>query len=497
MTNDAAVAASSEPYTCRNLIGGSWRPSTGPMRALHSPHDGSLIGHVPMSTPSEVQEAARAAAAAFPAWRALTLKERSAPLFRWRELMLTHLDHLAALAASESGKTVAEARAGILKGIEVAEFALSLQNLDDGGSMEVSQGVTCQIQRRPLGVVAGITPFNFPAMVPLWMIPIALTVGNCFILKPSEKVPLTSQKMGEIFIAAGYPAGVFSVINGGKETVEALIDATEVAAVGFVGSTPAARAVYQRATSLGKRALALGGAKNPVIVVPDADPEFSVQGIVDSFTGCAGQRCMAASLLIAVGKVDHIIDAVVKRASSLKLGKDQQMGAIIDAAAKARITDIIGRAEKDGAKIILDGRRVTPPSGSAAGHWLAPTIIDHASPGMECATTEIFGPVLTIVRVPDLSAALALEATSAYGNAVSVFTTNGRVARTVTDHATSGMIGINIGVPVPREPFSFGGTKASKFGHGDITGRSALDFWTHLIKLTSKWSATAAQNWMS
>ena len=494
MTN---VAARAQPHTCRNLIGGQWRPSSGAMRELWSPHDGSLIGHVPMSTPSEVQEAARVAAEAFPAWRALTLKERSVPLFRWRELMLKNLDELSALAASESGKTVAEARAGILKGIEVAEFALSLQNLDSGGSMDVSQGVTCQIQRRPLGVVAGITPFNFPAMVPLWMIPIALTVGNCFILKPSEKVPLTSQKMGELFIAAGYPAGVFSIVNGGKETVEALIDCNEVAAVGFVGSTPAARAVYQRATNLGKRALALGGAKNPVILVPDADPEFSVQGIVDSFTGCAGQRCMAASLLIAVGNVDHVIAAIVKRAQSFKLGKDQNMGAIIDAAALTRITEIIGRAEKDGAKIILDGRRPTPPQGNSGGHWLAPTIIDHADPSMECATTEIFGPVLTIVRVPDLSAALAIEALSTYGNAVSVFTTSGRVARTVADQATSGMIGINIGVPVPREPFSFGGTKASKFGHGDITGKSSLDFWTHLVKLTSKWSSTAAQNWMS
>ncbi len=491
------VSARPHPHTCHNLIGGNWHPSSGGLRELLSPHDGSLIGHVPMSTAAEAQEAVRAAAQAFPAWRALTLKERTVPLFRWRELMLTHLAELSALAASESGKTVAEARAGILKGIEVAEFALSLQNLDSGGSMEVSQGVTCQMQRRPLGVVVGITPFNFPAMVPLWMIPIAMTVGNCFVLKPSEKVPLTSQKIGELFVAAGYPAGVFSIVNGGKDTVEALIDCKDVAAVGFVGSTPAARAVYQRATNLGKRALALGGAKNPVILVPDADPDLSVQGIVDSFTGCAGQRCMAASLLIAVGNVDHLISAVVKKAASLKLGKDQQMGAIIDAAAKTRINDIIGRAEHSGAKLILDGRKVTAPTGCNGGHWLAPTIIDHATPDMECATTEIFGPVLTIVRVPDLSTALALEAVSTYGNAVSVFTTNGRVARTVTEHATSGMIGINIGVPVPREPFSFGGTKSSKFGHGDITGKSSLDFWTHLVKLTSKWSGTAAQNWMS
>jgi len=482
---------------CRNLVGGQWQNSSGPQRQIISPHTGALIGHVPMSSVAEVAAVATAAAAAAPGWRRMTTKERSVPLFRWRELVLTNLDSLALTAASESGKTLAEARAGILKGVEVAEFALSLQNLDAGGAMEVSQGVTCQIQRQPLGVVAGIAPFNFPAMVPLWMIPIALTLGNCFILKPSEKVPLTSQRLGDLFIAAGYPAGVFSIINGAKETAETLISRPEVQAVGFVGSTPAALSVYKLATSLGKRALALGGAKNQVILVPDADPDFSVRGIVDSYTGCAGQRCMAASLLVAVGNVDDLISRIVKTSASLKLGRDHGMGALIDAAAKERILAIIDRAEKAGAKIILDGRKATPPAGCSGGHWLAPTIIDHAKPDMECATTEIFGPVLTIVRVPDLSAAIALEHASPFGNATSVFTSSGHVARTVIDQATSGMIGINIGVPVPREPFSFGGTKASKFGHGDITGESSLDFWSHLIKVTSKWSGTAASNWMS
>ncbi len=485
-----------ETITCKNLVGGKWLPSSGRFLEVKSPYTGAVIGKVPMSLATEVEDAVQRAHAAFAGWRRTPIKERCQHLFRFRQLMMENIDALSNRAAAEAGKTVAEAKAGIQKGLEVVEFALSLQNLDQGGAMEVSRGVTCQVSREPLGVVCGIVPFNFPAMVPLWMFPIAVAVGNCFILKPSEKVPLTSQMMGDLMMKAGFPEGVFSIVNGNVDAVHHLIDHKHVQAVAFVGSTPVAKSVYTRATSLGKRALALGGAKNHLLVVPDADADLTVKGVVDSFTGCAGQRCMAASLLVAVGDVDPLLEKITEAAKALVPGP--QLGAIIDRPALERIEGIIDRAAKAGAKLKVDGRGKKP--GDAAydkGTWLGPTVIDGATPEMECAKTEIFGPVLTIVRVKTLSEAMALENHNHYGNATSVFTTSGAVARYVSQNATNGMVGINIGVPVPREPFSFGGTKDSKFGQGDITGTSSLDFWTNLKKVTTKWAAEADHNWMS
>jgi len=332
-------------------------------------------------------------------------------------------------------------------------------------------------------------------MVPMWMFPIALALGNSFVLKPSEKVPLTASFLAEAMRDAGFPPGVFSLANGSREAVEALIDHPLVKAIGFVGSTPIARALYTRATALGKRALCLGGAKNHVILVPDADEGVTTRGVVDSFTGCAGQRCMAASLLLAVGDVDPLIEKIVARARALLPG--DCLGAIIDRAAHSRIAAIIGAAEKEGAKLILDGRTVPAPKGYENGYWLGPTIIDHAKEGMACVETEIFGPVLTIMRCSSLGDALAKEARSPFGNATSVFTTSGKVAHHVASTATSGMVGINIGVPVPREPFSFGGTKDSKFGQGDITGEGSLDLWSNQKKVTTKWSEQKDATWMS
>lgn len=482
-------------HVCRNFVGGQFIPSRGPSSQILSPYTNEPIGEVPESLPDEINQAVALAQDSVAVWGAMPLKERCGVLFRFRERALARLEELAHVVAGESGKTVAEAEAGVLKGLEVTEFALSLQNLDHGGVMTVSRGVTCQVQRMPLGVVAGIVPFNFPAMVPLWMIPIALAAGNAFILKPSEKVPLTAQLLAEILDQAGLPKGAFSVVNGGRAVAEALIDHPQVKAIGFVGSTPAARAVYQRATALGKRALALGGAKNLLLVTPDADPELTTKGVVDSFTGCAGQRCMAASLLVAVGDVEHLLEGIKKKAKELQCGRG--MGAIIDRHALARIEGIIERAAIRGLSLAVDGRGPKMPEALRAGNWLAPTIIDGASPQDECAQVEIFGPVLTIVRVASLSEAMRLEALSPFGNAVSVFTSKGAVARYVTEQATNGMVGINIGVPVPREPFSFGGTKASKFGAGDITGMSALDFWSDLKKITTKWVASSDHNWMS
>jgi malonate-semialdehyde dehydrogenase (acetylating)/methylmalonate-semialdehyde dehydrogenase len=485
------------PITCRNLVGGEWLlPTHAAMLDVRSPYTGGVIGRVPLSDAAAVAQAVAAAKAAAPAWRNTPLRERIARLQRFRSLLETHTDRIAHLAASEAGKTVAEARAGILKGLEVCDFALSLQNLDSGAAMEVSRGVTCEFRREPLGVVAGITPFNFPAMVPMWMFPIAVTVGNAFILKPSEKVPLTACALGELMMEAGFPPGVFSVVHGGKEAVEALLAHPDVPAIAFVGSSSVARRIYTEGSAHGKRVLALGGAKNHLIVVPDADPDFTPQAVVDSFTGCAGQRCMAASVLVAVGDVQRIIDEVVRRASKLELGPG--MGAIIDRASVQRLDTAIAKAQAEGARVLLDGRGLKPSGAEfSQGHWLGPTILDNVRPDMEAAQRELFGPVIAIVRVPTLSAALEVENASPYGNAASIFTTNGAVAQAVVEGSQAGMVGVNVGVPVPREPFSFGGIGESRFGHGDITGASGVEFWSLLKKVTRKWSARTDGSWMS
>jgi malonate-semialdehyde dehydrogenase (acetylating)/methylmalonate-semialdehyde dehydrogenase len=493
---DALVRMPDAPISGANLRGGAWhQPAAGARIEVRSPYNGELLGSVPDSDAAEVAAIVAAAQQAAPAWAATPIKERTVPLFRFRELVLQRLEDLAHSAARECGKTVSEARAGVQKGVEVVEYALSLQNLDAGGSLEVSRGVRCEVRREPLGVVAGITPFNFPAMVPMWMFPIAVALGNAFILKPSEKVPLTSLLLGELMLEAGFPPGVFSLVHGRAATVEALIDHRDVAAYGFVGSSKVAQRVYARAAQHGKRMLALGGAKNTMILAPDAAPELAVSGILASFTGCAGQRCMAGSLLVAVGDCDALLDAIADAARAMRIGPD--MGAIIDGAALARLESAIARGVSDGARLRVDGRRPTAPNGYEGGNWLAPTVLDHVPASSFCAKEELFGPVLSIVRVPNLNAALEIDHASPYGNATSVFTQSGAVARTVSDNARSGMIGVNVGVPVPREPFSFGGTKSSRFGHGDITGSGGVELWTQLKKITSKWGPATDGSWMS
>ena len=488
---DFPQAASS----CANLVGGRFVRATGESSTLRSPYDGRVIGTVAMSTADDVDAAVRAAANAWPAWRATPVKERCQPLFRLRELLTTHLDELSNVVAAESGKTRQEARAGILRGIEVVEFASSLQNADAGETLAVSRGVSCEARREPLGVVAGITPFNFPAMVPLWMIPIAVTVGNAFVLKPSERVPLAACRLGELMVEAGYPPGIFSIVHGDKTSAEILVRHPGVVAVAFVGSTPAARSVYALATQQGKRALCLGGAKNVLIVAPDADEALTAKAVVDSFTGCAGQRCMAGSLLLAVGEGDRLITKIAESAGRLKLGAE--MGALIGRDARERLVGAIARAEADGARVLVDGRGATPPPGCEGGYWLGATVIDRARPEMKCAQSELFGPLLTAIRVDTLDEALAIEERLPYGNATSVFTQSGAVARVVAERASSAMVGVNVGVPVPRDPFSFGGSKDSKFGHGDITGRAAVDFWSNLKKITTKWVVQPDATWMS
>ena len=479
-------------------IGGKWVASPSSTEVI-SPYFGQAVGRVSLAGPQEVGNAVAEAREAGRAWAAVPLKERCSILFRFRDQLLANQDAIAHMAALESGKTIAEGRAGLFKGIEVLEYALSLQNLDAGGRMEVSRGVFCELRREPLGVVAGITPFNFPAMVPMWMIPIAIVVGNAFIWKPSDKTPLTSVLVARSAEAAGIPKGVLTLVQGGREAVEALVDHPDVAAVGFVGSSPVARALYTRASAHGKRALCLGGAKNHVLLMPDADPAVAVPGIMGSFTGCAGQRCMAASAMLAVGraesKVESMIQGVVDAAARIRLGED--MGAIITKESLDKLHAAIARAENEGARILLDGRKAKAPAGYEGGFWLGPTVLDQVKPQSQAACDELFGPVLSIIRAKDLSEAMAIENANPYGNACSVFTTNGAVPEEIIARARAGMIGVNIGVPVPREPFSFGGFYESRFGHGDITGEGGVQFWSQQKKITVKWALQKDQTWMS
>ncbi len=481
--------------SCSNFINGAWLKGTDGHLAVASPYTGQKIGEVSLPSSGQIREALIAAQSAQVEWGRTPLKERARVLFNFRNILLRDIDRIAHLKSAESGKTFEEGKAGLMKGIEVLEYALSLQNSDTGGKLEVSRGVFCEYRRMPLGVVVNITPFNFPAMVPLWTIPIALGLGNAYVWKPSEKTPLTSIEIVNALAEAGLPKGLMTVLHGGSETVNQIIEAPEVRAVGFVGSTKIARLVYTKATALGKRALCLGGAKNHIVLLPDATPELAGIGISDSFTGCAGQRCMAASVLLAVGNVDAHIGKIIERASSLKLGKD--MGALITRAQRDFLVEAINRAEKSGAKILLDGRREKAPPGFEGGYWLGPTILDHVEPGSEAQATELFGPVLSIVRCKDITHALSIQNTSEYGNACSVFTNSGALAERVIAGAKAGMVGVNVGVPVPREPFSFGGVAASKFGHGDITGDHALDFWSDVRKITVKWEKQNDSNWMS
>ena len=492
--------------TIDHWINGALVPSaSGRTSPVYNPATGEVQAEVGLASIAEVDLAVANAKETFATWRLTSLSKRSEIMFAFRQLLVENRAKIADLVSIEHGKVPSDAAGELARGLENIEFACGIPSLLKGGySEQVSGGVDVYSIKQPLGVVAGITPFNFPAMVPMWMYPIALALGNCFILKPSEKVPLTSQLIARLTKDAGFPPGVFSLLNGTREAVESLIDHEHVKAVGFVGSSPLALDVYRRATALGKRALCLGGAKNHLIVVPDADEAITVRGVLDSFTGCAGQRCMAASMMIAVGDADNLIEKICDAAVAHAAAVGTAMGAIIDKGALERIRRHVDDAEKSGAKIIVDGRNVKSPKTSTPlnqdftqGNWFGPTIIDHAKPDMACAREEIFGPVLTIVRVKTLAEALAIENANPFGNATSVFTTNGAVARHVADHATSGMIGINIGVPVPREPFSFGGTKISKYGQGDITGESSLDLWSNLKKVTTKWSLQSDASWMS
>lgn len=468
----------------RNSIGAAPATYPGEHVPLISPLDGSVLSQVPRSGAADVDAAVRAAAAAFPSWAARTMKQRAQVAYRYRELLLRDSDKLAQLIHEENGKTLDEGRAEVVRAVEVTEFACSLPQLAAGEVLEVSPGVECRVDRVPLGVVASIAPFNFPVMVPHWTIPIALTLGNSFIFKPSDKVPLSAVHTAELLAEAGLPPGVFNVVHGERAAVEALCDHPLVKALTFVGSTPVAKAVYIRATSHLKRALALGGAKNHLIVLPDANVAKTAENVVASMAGCAGQRCMAAATMLAVGPVEDIVRAVCDQARRLVPG--QTLGPVISAEARRRIERYITEAEQAGATVLVDGRN-TVVAGREGGFYIGPTVLDNVRPEMRIAQEEVFGPVLAIVRVRDADEAIAVENASPYGNAAGIYTRTGGEARRIGRGASAGMIGINVGVPVPLEPFGFGGWNDSKFGVGDITGKSSIEFWTQSKKTTTRW----------
>lgn len=478
----------------KNYIDGKFERNGQKSLTIVNPQNGNAISSLPLSTYNDVDKAVQAAKKAFPAWSGITFKERVQIFFTYRSLLEKNIEELTNLVVLENGKIYEEAKAEILKSMELCEFAVSIPQIITNEVQEVSKGVECRIERKPLGVVASITPFNFPNMVPHWTLPNALVLGNTMVMKPSEIVPLSTVRMAELLKEAGLPDGVFNVVNGGKEVVEAICDHPDIKAVSFVGSTKVAKIVYKRATSTLKRCVALGGAKNHLLVFPDANPEMTASNVVASMSGCAGQRCMAASVMVGIANIDHIIDKMVGYAKDIIPGKN--LGSVISREAKERIENYITQAEKDGAKILLDGRN-TIVKGKESGFYVGPTIIDHVTTDMSVAREEIFGPVISIIRAKNIDEAISIENGSNYGNAAAVFTQSGGLAKQVMERASAGMIGVNIGVPVPREPFSFGGWNDSKFGVGDITGRSSIEFWTQNKKTTIKWNPEAQTNWMS
>jgi len=477
----------------KNFVGGQLTNGQQKTIDVLSPIDGETLSQVVLSTKSDLNLAVDQAQKAFPNWSGKTLKERVQIFYNFRALLQDNIDALARIVHLENGKAIGEAKAEVMKGMELTEFACSLPQFIHDEIQEVSSGIECRTTHVPIGIVASITPFNFPAMVPLWTIPNALALGNCMILKPSEKTPMAAIKIAELLQQAGLPDGVFNVLHGDKEIVEAICDHPLIEAISFVGSTNVAKIVYRRATSNLKRCMAMGGAKNHLIVLPDAHPEMAAN-IVASMAGCAGQRCMAASAMVAVGKSNSMIDRICQEAKNWVAGDN--LGTVISQEAKDRIEGYINEAEAQGATVLVDGRN-TVVKGKEGGFYVGVTILDQVTPDMKIAQEEVFGPVLAIMRTNDIDEAIRIENASNYGNASSVFTQNGSMAKYIMERVSAGMVGVNVGVPVPREPFSFGGWNESRFGVNDITGKSAIPFWTKIKKQTTKWNAEDWKDWMS
>ena len=477
-----------------HYINGEWTDSSAnEWRDVINPATSEVLAQVPLASTNEINQAAEAAAAAFPEWRRTPPEDRIQPLFKLKMLLEDHIDDIARIITQENGKTLAEAKAEMRRGIENVEVACGIPMMMQGYNLEdVARGIDEIMIRQPMGVVAAITPFNFPGMIPFWYLPYAIATGNTFILKPSERVPLTMRYVYELLEKTGLPKGVVSLINGGKAAVDALLDHPKVRAVSFVGSTPIAKYVYSRAAANGKRAQCQGGAKNHVIVLPDADMPMATQIISDSAFGCAGQRCLAVSVAVTIGEAQKTFrDSIADAASKLKVGngldKDIQMGPVITPQSKERIESLIALGEKQGAKVLLDGRNSKIPN-YESGNFMKPTILDNVPAASDLNDTEIFGPVLSLVHARDMDDALAFLERSAYGNQASLFTSSGSAARRFRYEAPAGNIGINIGVAAPMAYFPFSGWKNSFFGDLHGQGRDAIEFYTDKKVVVERWA---------
>jgi malonate-semialdehyde dehydrogenase (acetylating) / methylmalonate-semialdehyde dehydrogenase len=462
---------------------------------IYDPATGRVTGSVDFASPAEVDLAVRAAADASPAWGRTSLAKRASVLFAFREHVAARRAELAALVSAEHGKVASDAAGEVARGLEVADFACGIPHLLKGGYSEnISTGVDAYSIRQPLGVVAGITPFNFPAMVPMWMFPIAIACGNAFVLKPSEKDPSASLLLAEMWAEAGLPDGVFNVVQGDKVAVDALLAHPDVRAVSFVGSTPIARHVFQAATAAGKRVQALGGAKNHMVVLPDADLDLAADAAVSAGFGSAGERCMAISVLVAVGPVgDELVGKIADRVAKLRVGpgtdERSDMGPLVTGPHRDKVASYLDSGVREGATLAIDGR-VHPVIGgvkAGGGFWLGPSVLDHITPSMGCYADEIFGPVLSVVRVPTYADALRLVSDNPYGNGTAIFTNDGGAARRFVSDVQVGMVGVNAAIPVPMAYYSFGGWKDSLFGDTHMHGTEGVHFYTRGKAVTARW----------
>jgi malonate-semialdehyde dehydrogenase (acetylating)/methylmalonate-semialdehyde dehydrogenase len=463
---------------------------------VFQPTTGEAAREVALAGQSDVDAAVASAVKASADWADSSLSARTRILFKFRQLVDEHRDELARLITAEHGKVLSDAAGEVQRGLEVVEFACGIAQVLKGEHSEgVSRGIDAYSLRQPLGVVAGITPFNFPVMVPMWMFPIAIACGNTFVLKPSDRDPSASVRLAELFSEAGLPPGVLNVLQGDAEAVNALLVHPDIAGVSFVGSTPIARHVYSTGTAAGKRVQALGGAKNHMIVLPDADIDGAADAAVSAGYGSAGERCMAISVVVAVGESgDRLAEAIASRTRELKTGPgaddSSQMGPVVTGAARDRIVSYVDAGEAAGASLVVDGRGYAP-SGHENGFWVGPTLFDHVTPEMSVYTDEIFGPVLVVVRADNFEAALQLVNANPYGNGTAIFTTDGLAAREFERRVQVGMVGINVPIPVPMAYYSFGGWKDSLFGDTHVHGAEGVRFYTRAKAVTSRWPRQA------
>ena len=487
------------PERLHHYIGGARRSgANGRFGPVTDPATGEVTAHVPFASADETRGAVAAAAAAWPAWAATPPIARARVMFRLKGLIEENMDELARLVSREHGKTIPDAKGSITRGLEVVEFACGIPHLLKGEFTEaVGTGVDSYSMRQPLGVCAGITPFNFPAMIPLWMAPLALACGNAFVLKPSEKDPSCPLRLAELFAEAGVPDGVFNVVNGDREAVETLLADPEVAAVSFVGSTPVAERVYATASAHGKRVQALGGAKNHMVVMPDADFDRAADALMGAAYGSAGERCMAVSVAVAVGgSAEPLLERLGPRVESLRIGPygdpDAEMGPVVSAEALSRIERLVDSGVAQGAELVVDGREYTL-QGFESGYFMGGCLFDRVTADMDIYKEEIFGPVLSVVRAPDYETALALVRDNPYGNGAAIFTRDGDAARDFAARANIGMIGVNVPIPVPVAYHSFGGWKRSIFGASNVHGMDGVRFYTQLKTVTARWPSGIRQ----